>query len=158
MVPRRASLAVLLLSSLPACGSGAGRVAGSETLPTTGLVARFEAPAGPIASTTSGELAYTLENRGPAAATVDLDVLGTAIFSLDVTDSSGQRVLTIPPGPPPPDYVPRRMTLAPGARRRFVLNLNVFSPPLPAGDYTAKIHGTHIASETLHFRVSPGGS
>jgi len=145
------------LPSLAACGSGGGRVAGSETLPTTGLVARFEAPSGPIASTTTAELAYTLENRGPSAATIDLDVLGTAIFSLDVTDSSGQRVLTIPPGMPPPDYVARTMTLAPGARRRFVLNLHVFSPPLPAGEYTAKIHGTRIASETLHFQVSPGG-
>ena len=148
----------LVASQLAACGSGGGtRIVAGEALPATGLVARFEPPSGAIGTSTRAQLAYVLENRGPTAATIDLDVLGTAIFSLDVTDSHGQRVLTIPPGLPPADYVPRRASLAPGARRRFELDLNVFSPPLPAGQYTAKIHGTGITSETLQFEVSPGG-
>lgn len=151
------SVLVLALLSLTGCASSPARVVGSETLPSTGLVAHFEAPANAIASSTRGQLTYVLENRGPDSSTVDLDMLGAAILCLEVTDSSGQRVFTIAPGMPPADYVPTAITLAPGARRRFTLDLNVFSPPLPAGEYTAQIHGTGIASETLRLQVSPGG-
>jgi len=150
--------AAMVTATATACGSGGGaRTSGGDTLPSTGLVARFEPPSHAIASTTHAELAYSIENRGASPVTIDLDMLGSAIFALEVHHAAGAAVLTIPPGMPPADYTPRTEALAPGGRHRFVLDLNVYSPPLPAGEYTARVRGTGIASETLHFTVSPGG-
>jgi hypothetical protein len=121
------------------------------------LVATFVAPKGPIASTTSGELTFVVENRGASPATLDLDQLGSAIFAMEFKDGTGQRIFTIPPGMPPASYKPRTETLQPKASRRFTVSLHVFSPPLRAGTYTARVQVEPIASETLRFEVSPGG-
>ena len=138
-------------------GCGGSSVSGTEELPITGLVARFEVPEGPIATSNDARVVYHVENRGPSPATIDLDVLGSVIMGLEVRDSSGAPVLTIPPGMPPADYVPRKVTLAPGERHRFEPRLSVFSPPLPRGTYTLRVRDGAIKSEVLHFVVSPGG-
>jgi hypothetical protein len=131
--------------------------ASSETKqarPAAGLTARFEAPAAAFASTTSGaSLAFVVVNEGTTPAEIDLDQLGSAILGIDVFGADGDRIATIPPGMPPANYQPRVETLAPGASHRFVVDLNVFSPPLPAGTYTAKVRGDRIASEPVRFEI-----
>ncbi len=120
-----------------------------------GLAARFEPVAGPFDSTNVGaSIAFVLENRGATPVTLDLDQLGSAIFALEFADAtSGRRIYTIPPGLPPPGYQPRTIVLAAGASRRFVVHLNVFSPPLRAGAYTARVAIAGPRSQVLRFVV-----
>ncbi len=104
---------------------------------------------------TSAKLTYTLENRSTSPVTVQLDQLDSAIFGLEVFGPGGQRKFTIPPGVPPLDYRPRTETLQPGQRRRFELDLNVFSPPLGNGVYTATLRSDliDIESDTARFTI-----
>jgi hypothetical protein len=118
------------------------------------LAATFERPTAPFATTTTGaSLAFSVQNRGTAPAEIDLDALGSAIFALEVHDANGQRMYTVPPGVPPQNYVARTATLAPGASRRIEVLLNVFSPPLPPGTYTARLRNPRIEAEPIQFRV-----
>lgn len=133
-------------------GSGA-MAAGGEGK----VVARFPEPTKTIESTTDARLTYIVENQATENVTVNSDLLGSAIFALDVL-ADGERMLTIPPSVPRIDHEPALITLAPGQKRMFTLSLNVFSPPLPAGSYDVPIANPVVstASETLTLIVSPG--
>ncbi|MGE0790105.1 MAG: hypothetical protein AB7S26_30810 [Sandaracinaceae bacterium] len=149
----------LLFASIALLALGCeGAAHADPPLPTTGLVAIFEPVRVPIPSSTSGRLTFTVENRGPEPATIDLDQLGSAIFGLDVMDDSGNRIPTLPPGVPPLDYVPRTETLPVGGRHRFEVSLNAFSPPLPAGDYRARVSVRGVTSTSVRFEIRPGGA
>ena len=117
-----------------------------------GLVAVFEQPAGAMVAS-AATLAFVVENRGTTEATLDLDQLGSAIFAIEVFDASGAQRYTIPPGMPPANYKPRVEQLAPGKSRRFEITLNVFSPELAAGTYTARARPKTIRSETVRFTI-----
>jgi hypothetical protein len=116
------------------------------------LVARFEKPAGPMAAN-EAKLDFVVENRDSTEATLDLDQLESAIFAIEVFDAKGKQIYTIPPGMPPVKYQPRRAAIAPGASRRFTVTLNVFSPQLAAGTYSARLRDKTIKSETVPFTI-----
>ena len=117
-----------------------------------GLVARFETPAGAMAAG-DAKLAFVVENKGATEEMLDLDQLSSAIFAIEVFDAKGKQIYTIPPGMPPANYQPRRAPIVPGAERRFEVTLNVFSPELAAGTYTARLRPKTIRSETVRFAI-----
>lgn len=119
---------------------------------TEALVARFEKPAGPMKAN-EAKLTFVVENRGSTDATLDLDQLESAIFAIEVFDATGKQIFTIPPGVPPANYQPRRGTIVPGASRRVTVTLNVFSPQLAAGTYSARLRPKTIQSETVAFTI-----
>ena len=123
-----------------------------DAAPSDGLVARFEKPSRAMAAN-EAELTFVVENRGSTEETLDLDQMGSAIFAIEVFDASGKQRYTIPPGMPPANYQPRRAPMAPGATRRFTVTLNVFSPELAAGTYTAKLRPKTIQADPVSFTI-----
>lgn len=124
----------------------------TDAAATDGLVAHFDKPAGPMAAN-EAKLTFVVENPGSTEATLDLDQLESAIFAVEVFDARGAQRYTIPPGMPPANYQPRRAPIVPGASRRFTVTLNVFSPELAAGTYTARLRSKTISSDTVSFTI-----
>lgn len=119
------------------------------------LVTRFPEPAKTIRSTTNARLTYIIENQGAENLTVNPDLLESAIFVVEIM-ADGERMYSVPPSVPPVGYKPPTMTLAAGQKRMFALDLNVFVPPLPAGDYDVRINYPGAMSETLRLTVTSG--
>jgi hypothetical protein len=90
----------------------------------------------PATDPTTLTLSATVRNTSHAPWQAPVVALGIAQLSVDVRDASGQRIGTVPPPVPRPGD-DRLEPLAPGSSRTFALSLNVFSPPLPPGTYTA---------------------
>jgi len=86
-----------------------------------------------------------------------MDVLAVGILSLDVFDSAGQRIPTIPPPMPltPEEVEAAKEQLAPGQSRRIDYSLHMFSPPLPAGTFTAKLRDIPCNAVTFTITGTP---
>jgi hypothetical protein len=138
--------------SAGSAASGSAAVTSDAAITTGGLVARFETPAGAMEAS-AAKLAFVVENQGSTEELLDLDQLSSAIFAIEVFDANGKQIYTIPPGMPPANYQPRRAPIVPGAERRFEVTLNVFSPELAAGSYTARLRPETIRSETVRFAI-----
>lgn len=121
-------------------------------------VVKFVTPVGPFKSSTDpkARIAFQVSNPGSKSVVLHVDRLDNAIFGLVVLNDRGERVPPIPPPPPPPGYAPRTLTLAPGKTVKFEQDLNVFSPPLPPGEYKARINpDSGVSSPDVWFRIGP---
>jgi hypothetical protein len=90
-----------------------------------------------------------IENRGSKVVEVPSQVVGSSILMIDVVDSTGRRVPTVPP--PLPDG--SMTSFKPGERATHVLRLGVFSPPLASGDYTIRPRAPTFQGNTLPLHI-----
>jgi hypothetical protein len=92
-----------------------------------------------------------LVNRSAVPVEVASQTLESAPLLLRVQNASGTDIAS---GPPP---TPRaEMTkIEPGAVITRKVRLDVFSPPLPPGEYSVKVRAPDIESNTVKFRVVP---
>jgi hypothetical protein len=120
----------------------------------TGLRAVLSPDKAAFVSSVEGQLTAEITNEGTDPAELRMDVLAVGIFSLDVFDSAGKRIPTIPPPMPltPEEVEQAKELLPPGQSRRIEYTLHMFSPPLPAGTYTAKLRD--IPCEAVTFTIT----
>ena len=114
------------ISAFVALLSQAAAAQSSSALSATVTLARHD-----YAKDADVEATVALTNGTSHVVDVPAQVLESAVLLVDVRDSAGHRIATIPPPVPRSDVV----HFAPGQRRVVRVRLGVFSPPLRAGDY-----------------------
>jgi hypothetical protein len=77
------------------------------------------------------EVTVELANSTPNPVTIAAQTLDTAALLLEVSDTRGGKI----PSSSPPVPQQTDITFAPGEHKVVKLNLGVFSPTLPSGDY-----------------------
>jgi hypothetical protein len=122
----------------------------AEAPPTTPLLARYSGPPR-LAAGAPATITITLENVSAAPETLNLFVLGVPSLALEVRDPQGHTLL--PMSPPVPPLQMETTALAPGATRTFSLTLDAFSPPLPRGHYTVRLHDPRVPGAPFAFVV-----
>lgn len=96
------------------------------------------------------EVVIVLTNRSGSALSLPTQVLDSPILLLEVRSAGeGDRLPTMPPPTPSDDA----RTIGPEERLSRTMRLDMFSPPLPAGNYTVTAHGPQIESNTVRFRI-----
>ena len=113
------------------------------------LTATLTVSAARVPSVATLSVTVVLRNNTTQTVVIPAQILTTAILLLEVRNDRGERVNTVPPPVPTAETV----ALVPGAERRVVLGLNVFSPTLPAGRYTVRPRGAVIEGAAVAFRV-----
>lgn len=127
---------------LSACGQAAAPASAvSDAGPPAPLLATVS-----VSGTTASVL---LVNRSAGAVMISGRVLDSAQLLLEVHDAKDR---VVAPMPPPTPNAEMRAILA-GDRLTRSLSLDVFSPPLPAGDYTVRAKGADIESNVAPFHV-----
>lgn len=84
-----------------------------------------------------GSVEVEYRNNTGEAVTIDKQVLQSGILALDVLDSKGNVIPTVPP--PIPSAKQEFVTIAAGSSHKQIYSLNHFSPPLPAGKYQVRV-------------------
>lgn len=99
------------------------------------------------------ELTSHIRNVSDSSIKVDTFPLGSSILSVEVFDSSGKRIPTVPPPTPlRPDAAARYVKiLGPGRAISQTYSLYMFSPPLQSGTYTVRMR--HIDSNEVTFTI-----
>jgi hypothetical protein len=133
------------LVALAACGEKAATAPAAPTSAST-------APSAPLAATLSVhdlDVDVVLVNRSAAPVEVASQTLESAQLLLRVQDASGADMAS---GPPPTARAETTKIDA-GARITRKLRLDVFSPPLPPGEYSVTVRAPDIESNTVKLRV-----
>ncbi len=107
----------------------------------------------PVSVRSSHELKarVTITNPGPGELTLTRGALDLPMLALEVR-KDGQRVDPIPPPVPRPEDS-ERVVIAAGASLVRDYMMNVYSPELPAGEYT--LHCLMVSCAPASFAVAP---
>lgn len=99
------------------------------------------------------KLKCRIYNASDSPVEVDTFPLGSSTLSVDVYDSHGKRIPSVPPPmPPPPDEAPQYLkVLRPGRSINESYSLYMFSPPLKPGVYTARMR--NLESNEVKFTI-----
>lgn len=145
------AFSIAVAVALTACGARAAPPPpATDARPAaTALVATLSVARERYASGPDVEVLVVLENRSAAPVDLPAQVLESAQLLLRVRDGRGADVASGPPPTPRPDTT----TIAPGQRLTKKLRLDVFSPPLAAGDYSVTLRSADVESNTVRFHL-----